>query len=90
MPVLCPNVISGESHAGNPLACSEFLIVSTEAGSVVEDMIIDTEVYHLLKFSHQKDVRRDVCNVGDDTGFSPSVQFNSETSNFFTEFLELD
>ena len=41
----------------------------TEAGSVAEDMIIDTAVYHLLKFGHQKDVRRDVCNVGDETGF---------------------
>ena len=40
-----------------------------DAGSVAEDMIIDTEVYHLLKFGHRKDVRRDVCNVGDETGF---------------------
>ena len=69
MPVTSFNVISGESHAANLLACSEFLIVPTEAGSVAEDMIIDTEVYHLLKFGYQKDVRRDVCNVGDETGF---------------------
>ena len=41
----------------------------TEAGSAAEDMIIDTEVYHLLKFGLQKSVRRDVCNVGDETGF---------------------
>ena len=27
MPVLCFNVTSGESHASNLLACSEFLIV---------------------------------------------------------------
>ena len=54
MPVSSFNVISGESHAGNLLACSEFLIVPTEAGSVAEDLIIDTEVYHLLRFGHQK------------------------------------
>ena len=53
-------------------------------------MIIDTEVYHLSKFDHQKDVRRDVCNVGDETGFSPNVQFNTETSNSFAESFELD
>ena len=70
MPVLCFSVISGESHAGNPLACPEFLIVLTDASSVAEDMIIDTEVCHLLKFDHQKDVRRDVCNVGDERFFS--------------------
>ena len=90
MPVLCFNVISGESRAGNLSACSEFLIVPTEAGSVAEDMIVDTEVYHLLRFGHMKDVRRDVCNVGNETGFSPSVQFNSETSNSVAESLELD
>ena len=69
MPVLGSNVISGESHAGNLLACSEFLVAPTEAGSVAEDMIIDIEVYHLLKFGPSKDARRDVCNVGDETGF---------------------
>ena len=61
MPVSSFNVISGEGHAGSLLACPEFLLVTTEAGSVAEDMIIDTEVYHLLKFGHQKDVRQDVC-----------------------------
>ena len=73
MPVLCFNVIRGEILASNILACSEFLNVPTEAGSVAEDMIIDIEDYHLLKFGHQKDVRRDVCNVGDETGFSESA-----------------
>ena len=75
MPASSFNVISGESHGGNLLACSAFLIVPTETGIVAEDMIIDTEVHHLLKFGHQKDVRRDV------------LQFNSETSNSFGEFF---
>ena len=47
------------------LACPEFLIVLTGAGSVAEDMITDTEVYHTLRFGQQEDVRRDACNVGD-------------------------
>ena len=90
MPASSFNVISGESHAGSLLACPEFLLVLTEAGSVAEDMIIGTDVYHLLNFGQQKDGRLDVCNVGDKTGFSPSVQFNNGTSNSFTESLELD
>ena len=69
MPVLCFNVISGERHADNFLVCSEFLILPTEAGSVAKNMIIDTEVHHLLQFGRQKDVQRDVCNVGDETAF---------------------
>ena len=58
MPVLCFNVTSGERHAGNCLACPEFLIVPTGAGNVAEDMITDTGVNHTLKFSGQEDERR--------------------------------
>ena len=42
MPVSSFNVISGGSHTGNCLACPEFSIVPTEAGSVAEDMITVT------------------------------------------------
>ena len=47
-------------------------------------------VHHLLNFGHQKEVRRDMCNVGDETSFVESVQLNNETSNFLAEFPELD
>ena len=73
MPVLCFNVISGGCHTSNCLACPEFSIVPTGARSVAEDMITDTEFYHTLKFGHEKDVRRDACNAGDETDFAPSV-----------------
>ena len=53
-------------------------------------MITDTEFLYTLKSDHQEDVRRHACNVGDETGFAPSVQLNNETSNFLTEFSELD
>ena len=49
MPQLSFNVISGGSRAGHCLACPEFLIASTRAGSGTEDMITDNEVYHTLK-----------------------------------------
>ena len=72
------------------LACLEFSIAPTGTGNVVEDMITDTEVNHMLKFGHQEDVRRDACNVGDETGFAPSVQLNNETLDFFTGSFEQD
>ena len=50
MRVFSFSVVSGGSHAGNLLACPEFLIVPTGAGSVPEDMITDTEVFYTLKF----------------------------------------
>ena len=75
---------------GSCLACSKFLIVPTGAGNVAEDMITDTEVNHTLKFGHQEYVRRDACNVGDETRIAPIVQLNNETLDFLTDSFEQD
>ena len=90
MPVSSFNMVSGESLAGYCLACPEFLLVPTAAGNAAGDMTTDTEVYHTLKFGHQEDVRRDACNVGDETDFAPSVQLNNETLDFVTDSFEQD
>ena len=58
-----------------------------EADSVAEDMIADTESFLHVEI---RPSRGRTCVVGDETGYAPSVQLNNETSNFFTEFLELD
>jgi enolase len=78
MPVPCLNVINGGSHAGNRLACQEFMIMPTGAGSFKEAMIIGAEVYHNLKSVIKKKYGQDACNVGDEGGFAPSVQDNDE------------
>merc|ERR1712160_62788 len=49
MPVPCFNVINGGSHAGNRLACQEFMILPVGASSFREALIIGAEVYHTLK-----------------------------------------
>ena len=61
----------------------------TAAGNVAEDMITDTDVYHTLKFVHQEDVRRDACNVGDETGLVPSVQLNNERGTSSRNLLNM-
>ena len=68
----------------------EVSFVPIGAVSAAEDMTTDTEVYHTLTFGHQEDVRRGACNVGDETGFAPSVQLNNEPLNSLTDSLELD
>merc|ERR1719326_2168631 len=78
MPVPAFNVINGGSHAGNRLACQEFMILPTGATSFKEAMIIGAEVYHTLKGVIKKKYGQDACNVGDEGGFAPSVQDNSE------------
>ena len=90
MLVLCFNVTSGGSHTGNCLSCPEFLLMPIGVGNAAEDMSTDTEVYHTLKCGHQEDVRRGACNVGDETGFAPSVELNSETLDFITDSFEQD
>ena len=42
------------------------------------------------KVGHQEDVRRDACNVGDETDFAPIVQPDNEKMDFLTEPFELD
>merc|ERR1719214_412534 len=49
MPVPSFNVINGGSHAGNRLACQEFMIMPIGASNFKEAVIIGAEVYHNLK-----------------------------------------
>jgi len=87
MPVPSFNVINGGSHAGNRLACQEFMILPTGASSFKEAMIIGAEVYHTLKGVIKKKYGQDACNVGDEGGFAPGVQDNSEALDVLMEAL---
>ena len=58
MPVPSFNVINGGSHAGNRLACQEFMILPVGASSFKEAMIIGAEVYHNLKSVIKKSMAR--------------------------------
>merc|ERR1712007_338930 len=78
MPVPSFNVINGGSHAGNRLACQEFMILPVGASSFKNAMEIGAEVYHNLKTVIKKKYGQDACNVGDEGGFAPSVQDNNE------------
>merc|ERR1719201_2417889 len=78
MPCPCFNVVNGGSHAGNRLACQEFMVLPTGASSFRESLQIGAEVYHTLKTVIKKKYGQDACNVGDEGGFAPSVQDNNE------------
>jgi len=87
MPVPSFNVINGGSHAGNRLACQEFMILPTGASSFKEAMIIGAEVYHNLKGCIKKKYGQDACNVGDEGGFAPTVQDNNEALDVLMEAI---
>merc|ERR1719162_2240107 len=88
MPVPCLNVINGGSHAGNRLACQEFMLVPTGASNFKDAMIIGAEIYHTLKSVIKKKYGQDACNVGDEGGFAPSVQDNDEAPDILMEALQ--
>ena len=78
LPVPSFNVINGGSHAGNQLACQEFMILPVGAASFKEAMQIGAEVYHQLKKVVNKRYGQDATNVGDEGGFAVPVQENAE------------
>jgi len=86
----CPsfNVINGGSHAGNRLACQEFMILPVGAKSFRDAMQIGAEVYHTLKGCIKKKYGQDACNVGDEGGFAPSVQDNNEALDILMDALD--
>merc|ERR1711988_1820372 len=88
MPVPSFNVINGGSHAGNRLACQEFMIVPTGASSFKDAMCIGAEIYHDLKAVIKARYGQDACNVGDEGGFAPSVQDNNEALDILMEAIE--
>merc|ERR1719491_2390022 len=88
MPVPSFNVINGGSHAGNRLACQEFMILPVGASSLMEAMEIGAEVYHTLKGCIKKKYGQDACNVGDEGGFAPSVQDNDEALDVLMDAIQ--
>eukprot|EP00421_Protoceratium_reticulatum_P007601 CAMPEP_0168365670 /NCGR_PEP_ID=MMETSP0228-20121227/4837_1 /TAXON_ID=133427 /ORGANISM="Protoceratium reticulatum, Strain CCCM 535 (=CCMP 1889)" /LENGTH=1329 /DNA_ID=CAMNT_0008378457 /DNA_START=132 /DNA_END=4121 /DNA_ORIENTATION=- len=87
LPVPAFNVINGGSHAGNRLACQEFMVLPVGASSFREAMAIGCEVYHALKAVIRERYGQDACNVGDEGGFAPSVQDNSEALDVLMEAI---
>merc|ERR1712232_588271 len=88
MPVPSFNVINGGSHAGNRLACQEFMILPVGASSFKNAMETGAEVYHTLKSCIKKKYGQDACNVGDEGGFAPNVQDNSEALDVLMDAIQ--
>merc|ERR1712176_295263 len=88
MPVPSFNVINGGSHAGNRLACQEFMVLPVGASSFKNAMEIGAEVYHNLKSVIKKKYGQDACNVGDEGGFAPSVQDNNEALDVLMDAIK--
>lgn len=88
LPVPAFNVINGGSHAGNKLAMQEFMILPTGASTFKEAVRIGAEVYHNLKAVIKKKYGQDATNVGDEGGFAPNIQDNTEGLELLKEAIQ--
>ena len=88
LPVPSFNVINGGSHAGNKLAFQEFMILPVGASSFSEAMAMGCEVYHHLAKVIKAKYGQDAVNVGDEGGFAPNIQSNTEGVDLLMSAIE--
>lgn len=89
LPVPSLNVINGGSHAGNKLAMQEFMILPVGAESFTEAMKMGAETYQQLKKVIKQKYGQDATSVGDEGGFAPNIQDNTEGLRLLEEAIEL-
>lgn len=71
-------MINGGSHAGNRLAMQEFMVLPVGAESFRDALRMGAELYQTLRGVIKEKYGQDATNVGDEGGFAPNIQENSE------------
>ena len=84
LPVPMMNIINGGAHADNKLDFQEFMIIP-QATTIKERLRIGAEVFHnLRKVLKEKGL---ATGVGDEGGFAPDLQSNSEGFDLIIEAI---
>lgn len=86
LPTPMMNIINGGAHADSPLNIQEFMIIPAGASSFPEAIRIGAEIYHTLKSLLKKAGHN--TNVGDEGGFAPALQSNSEALDFIVKAIQ--
>jgi enolase len=76
LPVPMMNILNGGKHASNSTDLQEFMIVPTGADSFSHALQMCAEIYQQLKKVLKE--RGQNTNVGDEGGFAPSLESNSQ------------
>ena len=85
LPVPMMNIINGGAHADNKLDFQEFMIIP-QASTIKERVRIGAEVFHnLKKVLNEKGLS---TGVGDEGGFAPDLQSNSEGFELIIEAIK--
>lgn len=86
LPVPMMNILNGGSHADNKIDFQEFMIMPLGADTFHEGLRMGVEVFHSLKtVLHSKGYS---TNVGDEGGFAPNIQSNSEAIELVMTAIE--
>ena len=85
LPVPMMNILNGGAHADNKLDFQEFMIIP-QAETIKERVRIGSEVFHnLKKVLNEKGL---VTSVGDEGGFAPDLQSNTEGFELIIEAIK--
>ena len=85
LPIPMMNIINGGAHADNKLDFQEFMIIP-QAKTIKERIRIGSEVFHnLKKVLNEKGLS---TGVGDEGGFAPDLQSNSEGFELIIEAIK--
>ena len=86
LPVPMMNVINGGAHADNNIDFQEFMVVPVGAASYSEALVWGVEVYHQLAAVLR--ARGLSTGLGDEGGFAPDLQSNSDAVALLAEATE--
>ena len=85
LPRIMVNIINGGQHANNNLDFQEFMIIPINK-NINEQIRMCSEVYHTLKEILKNKGYN--TNVGDEGGFAPNLNSNTEGFEFIMEAIK--
>ena len=85
MPIPMMNIINGGAHANNKLDFQEFMILPIGFDKISESIRAGAEIFHTLKNTLNR--LNMPTSVGDEGGFAPNLDSNSQAINIITDAI---
>jgi enolase len=85
LPIPMMNIINGGAHANNKLDFQEFMILPIGFDKITESIRAGAEIFHTLKNALNK--LNMPTSVGDEGGFAPNLNSNSEAIDIILESI---
>ena len=86
LPIPMMNILNGGAHADNKIDFQEFMVMPTNADTFSEALRMGVEVFHHLKKVLKSGSYS--TNVGDEGGFAPNLQSNTEAIEYVLRAIE--